>query len=390
MLVGVELYRVRLPLIRPFRAAHGSREVREAVLVRAVTSDAEGWGECVAPEEPTYVPEYLDGELEVLRRFLLPGVLRAADDPLGGLAGAAVRVRGHAMAKAALEAAFLDAHLRARGVSLAAHLGAERAAVDAGVAVGMAPSAAALVEEVAAWVEAGYRFVKLKIAPGWDAAPVRAVRERFPDLSLAVDANGSYGGAGATALRALDEYGLTLIEQPLPPGDLLGHAELRASLQTPVCLDESVTSAEAAATAIHLGACAVVNVKASRVGGVAEARRVHDVCRDAGVPVRCGGMLETGIGRAASVALAALPGFTLPSDLAASARYYERDLTVPFVLEDGRLRVPVGPGIGVDPLPDALAAATVWREWFPAETRPRSRDEEVADGAHRGEDREAR
>lgn len=370
MLEGVELYRVRLPLIRPFRAAHGSREVREAVLVRAVTSDAEGWGECVAPEEPTYVPEYLDGELEVLRRFLLPAVLGAADDPLGGLAGAAARVQGHAMAKAALEAALLDAQLRARGVPLAAHLGAERATIDAGVAVGMAPSVSALVEEVAAWVEAGYRFVKLKIAPGWDAVPVGAVRERFPGLDLAADANGSYRGADATALRPLDDFGLTLIEQPLPPEDLLGHAELRARLQTPVCLDESITSAEAAATAIRLGACAVVNLKAARVGGVAEARRVHDVCRDAGVPLRYGGMLETGIGRAASLAVAALPGFTLPGDLAASARYYERDLTVPFVLEGGRLRVPAGPGIGVDPLPGALAAVTVWREWFPAGAEP--------------------
>jgi O-succinylbenzoate synthase len=368
MLEGVELYRVRLPLVRPFRAAHGSREVRQALLVRAVTSDAEGWGECVAPEEPTYVPEYLDGESDVLRRFLLPAVLRSAHDPMAALAAASFRVRGHAMAKAGLEAALLDAKLRARGVPLAAHLGATRATVEAGVAVGMAPSPAALVEEVAAWVEAGYRFVKLKIAPGWDAEPVRAVRDCFPDLALAVDANGSYGRAEAVALRALGDCGLTLIEQPLPPEDLLGHAELAASLDTPVCLDESITSSHAAATAIHLGACAVVNVKASRVGGLAEARRVHEVCRGAGVGLRCGGMLETGIGRAASVALAALPGFTLPSDLSASARYYAPDLTVPFLLEEGHLRVPTGPGIGVDPLPDALAAATVSREWFPAET----------------------
>lgn len=368
MLEGVELYRVRLPLVRPFRAAHGSREVRDALLVRAVTPDAEGWGECVAPEAPTYVPDYLDGALDVLRRFVLPAVFRAGDELEGQLAAVSGAVRGHPMAKAALEAALLDAGLRARGVSLASYLGAVRDRVEAGVAVGIAASRAALVEEVAAWVEAGYRFVKLKIAPGWDVAPVHAVRDCFPDLAIGVDANGAYDRTGAANLRALVDDGVGVIEQPLAPDDLLGHAELVSSLGMPVCLDESITSAHAAAAAIRLGACVAVNLKAARVGGLAEARRVHDVCTDAGVPLRCGGMLETGIGRAASLAVAALAGCTLPSDLAASARYYGQDLTAPFVLEDGHLGVPARPGIGVDPLPGALVAATVWREWLPATT----------------------
>lgn len=364
MLEGVELLRLRMPLVRPFRAAHGVRDVREALLVRAVTGDAEGWGECAAPEEPTYTAEYLDGALDVLRRFLLPGALEGGGRPTERFARAAARIRGHPMAKAALEAALLDAELRAAGVSLAAHLGGTRETVEAGVVVGIARSLDLLLEEVAAAVEAGYRSVKLKVAPGWDVEPVRAVREHHPDLVLSVDANGSYTIEGLAALRELDHYGLAFIEQPLPCEDLLGHAALAARIATPVCIDESATSAHAVAAAVRLRACAIVNVKAARVGGLLEARRVHDVCAATETALRCGGMLETGIGRAASLAAASLPGFTLPADLAASARYYHQDVTPPFVLEDGRLRVPAGAGIGVDPLPEALAELTVWRQWI--------------------------
>jgi O-succinylbenzoate synthase len=366
MLLGVELVRVRLPLLRPFRAAHGTRAVRESLLVRAVTSEAEGWGECVAPEEPTYTEEYLDGAVEVIRRFLLPALFEAAvagGPATGWLARVAGAVRGHPMAKAAVEAALLDAELRAKGEPLASHLGGVRDAVDAGAAVGVSDSLGALLDEVTARVEEGYVAVKLKIAPHWDVVPVAAVRERFPDLPVSVDANGTYSLADEPALRRLDGLGLTLIEQPLPPDDLLGHAELTARLATPVCLDESATSVGAVAAAVRLGACRAVNVKAARIGGLREARRMHDLCTAAGVDLRCGGMLETGVGRAAAVALASLPGFTLVGDLSASNRYFERDLTRPFVLEDGRLRVPSGPGIGVEPLSDALASATVWREW---------------------------
>jgi O-succinylbenzoate synthase len=216
-----------------------------------------------------------------------------------------------------------------------------------------------LVDAVDGYLDEGYVRIKLKIQPGWDVEPVAAVRERFGDeVLLQVDANTAYTVADARHLARLDPFDLLLIEQPLDEEDLLGHAELARQLKTPVCLDESITSARAAAAAITLGACSIVNVKPGRVGGYLEARRIHDVCVAHGVPVWCGGMLETGLGRAANVALAALPGFTLPGDTSGSNRYYQTDITSPFTLVDGHLRVPTAPGIGVDPLPDQLAAVT--------------------------------
>jgi O-succinylbenzoate synthase len=361
---AVELRRVELPLVRPFRTSFGTQTVRDALLVRVVAADgAEGWGECVALSEPTYSEEYVDGAHHVIRAHLLPRLLDEADVTATAVASLLGPVKGHRMAKAAVEMAVLDAELRAAGVSLASYLGAVRDAVDAGVSVGITPSVGELLDLVAAHLEEGYRRVKLKIEPGWDVEPVRAVRERFgDDLLLQVDANGSYTLADARHLAQLDVFGLLLIEQPLPEHDLRGHAELAARISTPICLDESIVSAAGAAAAIAMGACAVVNVKAGRVGGYLEARRVHHVCMANDVPVWCGGMLETGLGRAANVALAALPGFTLPGDTSASARYFHRDVTEPFVLEDGRLRVPAGPGIGVEPLPDVLDGVTTSSE----------------------------
>jgi O-succinylbenzoate synthase len=224
-----------------------------------------------------------------------------------------------------------------------------------------------LLDAVGGYLDEGYRRIKLKIEPGWDVEPVRAVRERFGDeVPLQVDANTAYRLDDAAHLARLDPFDLLLIEQPLDEEDVLGHAELARRIRTPVCLDESIVSARTAEAAIELGACAIVNIKPGRVGGYLEARRVHDVCAAHGVPVWCGGMLETGIGRAANVALAALPNFTLPGDTSASRRYFETDITEPFVLEDGRLRVPTGPGIGVEPVPDVLESLTVATEWITA------------------------
>jgi O-succinylbenzoate synthase len=223
-----------------------------------------------------------------------------------------------------------------------------------------------LLDAVDRYVSQGYLRIKLKIEPGWDVAPVAAVRERFgDDLLLQVDANTAYTLADARHLARLDAFDLLLIEQPLPEDDIRGHARLARVVATPICLDESITSARAAADAIALGATSVVNVKPGRVGGYLEARRVHDVCAANGVPVWCGGMLETGIGRAANVALAALPNFTLPGDTSASDRYYARDITEPFVLRDGHVAVPTGPGLGVLPDPEALAEVTTATEWIP-------------------------
>lgn len=343
----MELRRVALDLVAPFRTSFGTLTERDVLLVRVVTDVGEGWGECVAFPDPGYSAEYVDGAHDVLRRFLVPRVLGAPAVTADGIGALLAPVTGHPMAKAALELAILDAELRAGGTALAARLGATRAAVDCGVSVGMFPLAE-LLDHVDAYVAAGYRRVKLKIEPGFDREPVRAVRERHPDIGLQVDANTAYSLADADRLAALDPFDLLLIEQPLPEDDLLGHAELARRVRTPICLDESITSARVAEQAIALGACSIVNVKAGRVGGYLEAVRVHDVCLALGVPVWCGGMLETGIGRAANVALAALPGFTLPGDTSASDRYYARDVvTDPLVLDDGRLAVPTGPGLGV-------------------------------------------
>ena len=338
----LELRRVAMPLVEPFAAAHGTVHERDVLLVRAVTDEGEGWAECVAPVEPTYTSEHVDEAHAFLRRW----------------AFALDRVKGHPMARAAVECAVLDANLRSAGTSLRDHLGATRDRVPAGVAVGLTGDVDALVAEVGRRIDEGYRRVKLKIAPGWDVEPVAAVRAAFPDALLQVDANGAYTEDTVSALAALDGYDLLLVEQPLPEDDLLGHARVAEWLATPVCLDETITSARVAEQAIALGACRVVNVKPGRVGGLAEAVAVHDVCRRHGVDAWVGGMLETGVGRALNVALAALPGFTLPGDLGASDRYYATDLTAPFVLEAGELRVPTGPGIGVSPLDDVLESRT--------------------------------
>jgi O-succinylbenzoate synthase len=358
---------VALPLVAPFRTSFGVEQDRAVLLVRAVTADAEGWGECVAAAEPRYSSEYADGAADVLRRFLLPAAAAVEDLRPGALAQAMAFVKGHRMAKAALELAVLDAWLRARGQPLAGYLGATRERVPAGVSVGIMDSVPELLDAVAGYLAQGYLRIKLKIEPGWDLEPVRAVRERFGvELPLQVDANAAYTLADADHLAGLDRFGLLLVEQPLAEDDLVGHAELAGRLTTPICLDESITSAKAAVDAVALGACRIVNVKAGRVGGYLEAGRLHDACRDRGVPLWCGGMLETGIGRAANVALAALPGFTLPGDTSASDRYYRQDLTAPFVLDDGHLAVPTGPGLGVEPLPDVLDELTTSVEWIRA------------------------
>ena len=356
MIEAVELRRVALPLVTPFRTSFGTQTVRDALLVRVLTPTAEGWGECVALPEPLYSEEFVDGAERVIQDHLLPRLWPVADP--AEVSPALAAVKGHPMAKAAVEGAVLDAWLRARGTSLACHLGGTRETVEVGVSVGLADSVPALIELVDGYVADGYRRVKLKIEPGWDVMPVRAVRERQPDLPLQVDANGAYQLEDAAALAALDAFDLLLVEQPLAEHDLRGHAELARRLTTPICLDESIRSSASAVEAIESGACAIVNIKAGRVGGYLEARRIHDVCVERSVPVWCGGMLETGIGRAANLALASLPGFTLPGDLSASARYFHADVTAPFELEDGRLRVPSGPGLGVDPLPERLAELT--------------------------------
>ena len=366
-LEGVELRRIAMPLVAPFRTSFGTELDRQVVLVRVVAADAEGWGECVAAAQPLYSSEYADGAADVLRRFLVPALLGLPEPDVHLAEQAFAYIKGHSMAKAALECAALDAQLRVAGMSFGAFLGAVREAVPAGVSVGIMDTVPQLLDAVGRYLDAGYLRIKLKIEPGWDIAPVRAVRERYgDDLLLQVDANTAYTLADARQLAKLDAFDLLLIEQPLPENDIAGHAELANLVRTPICLDESITSAAVAVHAITIGATRIVNIKPGRVGGYLEARRIHDVCAAHGVPVWCGGMLETGIGRAANVALAALPNFTLPGDTSASDLYYFRDITDPFVLEDGHVRVPTGRGLGVEPDPEALDAVTVSTEWISA------------------------
>ena len=267
-LEGVELRRVALPLVAPFETSFGAQTERDALLVRAVTRAGEGWGECVAMADPLYSSEYVDGAADVMRRFLIPALAASPSVAAHDVGPLLAPFRGHPMAKAALEMAVLDAELRAAGTSFAVHLGAVRDSVPAGVSVGIMPSISALLDAVAAYLDQGYVRIKLKIKPGWDIEPVHAVRERFGDtLALQVDANTAYTLADADRLARLDPFGLLLVEQPLAEDDVRGHAELATRIRTPICLDESITSARAAADAIAIGACSIVNIKAGRVGG---------------------------------------------------------------------------------------------------------------------------
>jgi O-succinylbenzoate synthase len=361
----VELRRIEMPLVAPFRTSFGEQHGRDILLVRvelagADGARAEGWGECVALSEPSYSPEYVEGAQHVITHHLLPrlrahGPLEAAD-----VGPALAKVHGHPMAKGALEMAVLDAQLRAESRSFADLLGVTTERIPSGVSVGIFPTVDQLLAAVQGYVDDGYVRIKLKIEPGFDLEPVAAVRDLVgPDTPLQVDANTAYRRTDGEHLRRLDPYDLLLVEQPLAEEDIVGHARLAAELETPICLDESLVSAATTVEAIELGACEIANIKPGRVGGYLEAVRIHDLCRARGVPVWCGGMLETGIGRAANAVLAGLPGFTLPGDISASTRFYARDIvTDPITVVDGHVRVPTGVGLGFDIDDEALDDVT--------------------------------
>lgn len=361
----VTLRTLRIPLVTPFTTSFSTQTARTVltmeVAARVNGQEVTGWGECGALAEPVYSDEYAAGVVDVTERFLLPRLHEAsrAGTLTAETVGAHLEpIIGHRMAKAALEAAILDAQLKAAQTSFATYLGATRDRVPSGVSVGIQDSIPQLLDVVAKYLDEGYRRIKLKIQPGWDLEPVRAVREQHADVPLQVDANAAYTLADSAHLSRLDPYDLLLIEQPLAEDDLRQHAELARVMTTPMCLDESVVSASSAADAIHLGAAAVINIKPSRVGGYLEARRIHDVARASGIAVWCGGMLETGLARGANAALAALPGFTLPGDISASSRFYARDITTPYALEDGHIKVPTFAGLCEAPDPQALEEFT--------------------------------
>jgi O-succinylbenzoate synthase len=365
---AVELFLIRLPLVRPFETSFGRIDARELVLVRVDDdSGATGWGECVAEADPFYSAETTVTAWHILARYLIPNAL-GEDIRASECAARWGRVRGHQMAKAALEMALWDLEARLAARPLCELLGAPARPIAAGVSIGIDASIGALLDRVAEERAAGYRRVKIKIKPGWDRAPVEAIRERFGGLPLMVDANAAYTAADGPHLAALDAFDLMMIEQPLEYDDLLQHARLQTELRTPICLDESIHSPGMASDALDLGACRIINIKPGRLGGHGPSRAVHDLARARGIPVWHGGMLETGIGRAHNLHLSTLPGFTLPGDVAASRRYFVPDLIEPPIDVDaeGMIRVPDGPGIGVEPVPERLARATVRQERFTA------------------------
>ncbi len=359
----IELSTIHLPLVRPFRTSFGTQTSREVLMVKVINENGTvGWAECVAMSEPLYSPEYVIGCLDLMKRFLIPA-LRAKESITAEDVPVVLKpFLGGQMAKAALETAILDAQLKDQGISLAKYLGATKTKVECGVSVGIANNLDALVEEVKSYVDAGYRRIKLKIEPGWDYEAVKTIRNIYPEIPLQVDANQAYSRNDGKLLAKLDEFNLLLIEQPLDEHDILGHAMLAKEVKTPICLDESIISLQSAEDALSLKATTVINIKPGRVGGYIESKKIHDLCVKNNIPVWCGGMLETGIGRAANLALAALPGFTLPGDTSASARYFKQDITKPFVMNDGYLTVPTGPGIGIEPDLEFLNSITKSRE----------------------------
>ena len=349
---SIELRRISLPLVTPFRTSFSTENQRDILLVRVETDDAVGWGECVSGNEPLYSNEYVEGSQRVMIDHLIPRLFAFRSRAMSAHDVAQILrpVKDHRMAKAALEAAILDAQLRENNVSLATHLGSIHELVPSGVSVGIANSLDELVTTVGGYLDEGYARIKLKIEPGWDIEPVRVIRKTFGDqVPLQVDANTAFTREDGPLLAQLDPFNLLLIEQPLPEDDITGHALIARQVRTPICLDESIVSSHVAIDAIERGACSIVNIKAGRVGGYLEAVRIHNVCQQRGVPVWCGGMLETGIGRAMNVALAGLPNFTLTGDISASERFWKQDIVQQSIrLESGQVRLPSGSDAGFE------------------------------------------
>jgi O-succinylbenzoate synthase len=347
----IELREIRLPLIHFFETSFGRTTERRIILVRVVDNDgAEGWGECVAGEGPFYSYEWAETAWPTLKDFLAPMVAGKEVQNAAGIFDLMKSVRGHRMAKAAIETACWDLEARKAGVPLWKHLGGVKTEIPCGVSIGIQNSPEELIEKIQTELSAGYQRIKIKIKPGWDIGIVRRVRESFRDIRLMGDANSAYSLADVDLLKQLDEFNLMMLEQPLAHDDMFDHAELQKQIKTPVCLDESIKTPADARHAISLKACKIINVKLGRVGGHAQAKQVETIARESNIPVWCGGMLESGIGRAHNIAMATLAGFTLPGDVSASARYWHEDIIDPAVTitPGGTIKAPDAPGIGFE------------------------------------------
>lgn len=366
---GVELRLVRLSLVEPFETSFGKIDSRLIFLVSLHTQGLTGWGEVVAAEKPLYSYETAGTALHVIKDFLAPAVLAGPLTSVNDLAQKFSRFRGHNMAKAGLELAFMDLLAQVSGQSLSALIGGERKRIAVGVSLGIQPTITALLKRVDRYLGLGYQRIKLKIKPGWDVDVVDEVRRSHPDILLSVDANSAYTLADADHLKKLDDYNLLMIEQPLANDDLVDHAQLQKLFRTSLCLDESIVGQRQAKAALDLESCRIINIKIGRVGGYSEAVAIHDLCAARGIPVWCGGMLESGIGRAHNIALASLTGFTLPGDISASARYFERDLISPevTVAADGTVAVPDAAGLGFKVDLPFIESRTETRIYLPRE-----------------------
>ena len=360
----ITLQEIRMKLVAPFETSMERTEARRILLVQPNVDGVTGWAECVAGESPYYSPETVDTAWLILRNYLWPMIKEKDFASAGEIWEMLARVRGHNMAKAALEAAVWDAEAKQKGVALAKLIGGVREEIACGVSVGIKESPDALAAAVQKELAAGYQRIKIKIKPGKDLEFVRRLRQDFPRIKLMVDANSAYTLKDWPLIKQLEGFYLMMIEQPLGWDDLYSHIELQKKLDTPICLDECIHSEEQARAAIELGACRIINIKLGRVGGHMVSRRIHDLCQKYGIPVWCGGMLESGIGRAHNIALSPLPNFTLPGDVAASKRYWEEDIIHPEVTvsPQGTIRVPTGPGIGCEPRLDCIDKLTLRKE----------------------------
>lgn len=358
------LREIRMPLIAPFETSAETTNERRIILLEANVGGVTGWGECVAGEKPFYSPETTDTAWGILRDFLWPMIRGKEFAAASAVWDLLHQVRGHNMAKGALEAAIWDAEAKQKGVPLAKLIGGTRDEVACGVSIGIKDSLDELAATVRKELAAGYQRIKIKIKPGKDLPQVKRLRDEFPRIKLMVDANSAYTLADAPLLQQLEGFYLMMIEQPLGWDDLYAHVELQKMLNTPICLDECIHTEEQARAAIALNACKIINIKLGRVGGYTVARRIHDLCQKNGLPVWCGGMLESGIGRAHNIALSSLPNFTLPGDVSASARYWTEDIIEPevTVTPQGTIRVPSGPGIGFEPRRERIEKLTVRKE----------------------------
>lgn len=341
-----------MKLIHPFTTSFGTMRNKEFLLLEVIDSDGEsGWGESVAFPEPSYNEETLKTNWHILESFLIPILRQQSRLKPNEISTLFKRIRGNNMAKSAVESAYWDLYAKKQGIPLAELVGGTKREVEVGISLGIQKSPAELLDMIEINNAKGYKRIKIKIKPGWDVDIVAQVRRRFPDIALMVDANSAYERKDIMHLKQLDDYSLMMIEQPFAYNDIIDHSLLQRQLKTPICLDESIHSSEDARKAFQLGSGRIVNLKVGRVGGIHEAIKLHDLCRSSGIPVWCGGMLESGIGRAHNIAIASLPGFTLPGDTAASANYWEQDLIEPEVtVKDGTIAVPDKPGIGYAPV----------------------------------------